>query len=66
MYENDRRDIVNKFMKTNKLLDYFQVANHQELMKFIKQNPNDKKVKELKELLLLFEIDLESGGERDE
>lgn len=57
---------MNKFMKTNKLLDYFQVANHQELMEFIKQNPNDKKVKELKELLALFEIDLESVGGSDE
>lgn len=57
---------MNKFMKTNKLLDYFQVASHQELMEFIKENPNDKKVKELKELLILFEIDLESVGESDE
>ena len=57
---------MNKFMKTNKLLDYFQVANHRELMDFIKQNQNDKKVKELKELLDLFEIDLESVGESDE
>lgn len=57
---------MNKFMKTNKLLDYFQVANHQELMEFIKQNPNDKKVKELKELIALFKIDLESVGESDE
>lgn len=57
---------MNKFMKTNMLLDYFQVANHQELMEFIKQNPNDKKVKELKELLILFEIDLESVGGSDE
>lgn len=57
---------MNKFMKTNKLLDYFQVANHQELMEFIKKNPENKKVKELKELLVLFDIDLESVGEKDE
>ena len=57
---------MGKFTKTNKLLDYFQVASHQELMEFIKENPNDKKVKELKVLLVLFEIDLESVGGSDE
>ena len=57
---------MGKFTKTNKLLDYFQVANHQELMEFIKQNPEDKKVKEIKELLVLFDVELESVGESDE
>ncbi|MGO1369254.1 hypothetical protein [Senegalia sp. (in: firmicutes)] len=57
---------MNKFMKTNKLLDYFQVANHQALMEFIKKNPEDKKVKELKELLVLFDVNLGRVGEKDE
>lgn len=41
-------------------------ANYQELMEFIKQNPNDKKVKKLKELVVLFDVDIESVGESDE
>ena len=44
----------------NKLLEYFNVENHQQLMEHIKDNPDDIKVKEVKELLLLYGIDLGS------
>lgn len=50
----------NKF-KSNNLLKYFKVESHEELMNYIKKNPKDPKVAELKDLLTLFDIYLDSG-----
>lgn len=51
----------------NQLLDYFGVKSHQELMIFVKNNPTNKKVMELNELLTALEIDftVENEGEID-
>jgi len=54
---------VNKSVETNKLLEYFKVDNHKDLMELIKENKDDVKVKELKELLIIFDIDLDRAGE---
>lgn len=51
--------------RVNALLDYFQVANHQELLKYIMENPNDSKVMELKEILHVFKIYPEDKEEND-
>lgn len=51
--------------KFNTLLDYFQVKNHQELLNYITENPNDSKVKELKEILHVFKIHPENKEEND-
>ena len=49
--------------KFNTLLDYFQVKNHQQLLNYIKENPKDSKVMELKEILHIFKVFLESEEE---
>lgn len=41
------------------LLDYFGVKNHYELTEYVKSNPDDPKVIELKELMKEFGIDLD-------
>lgn len=43
-------------MEKDKLLEYFGVKNHKELDEYIKNKPNDSKVKELKEILNYFNI----------
>lgn len=57
---------MSKESKANDLLNYFNVGNHQELMEYIRDNPNDIKVMELKELLTLCGIDLDSEVDKDE
>lgn len=57
---------MSKESKVNDLLNYFNVGNHQELMEYIRDNPDDIKVIELKELLTLFDIDLDSEVDKDE
>lgn len=42
----------------NKLLEYFNVNNYQELVEYIKENPEDKKVNEMKDLFKLYGVDL--------
>lgn len=44
-----------EIIDTNKLLAYFDVSNHAELMTFMKQNPNHPKVQELQEFLRYVE-----------
>lgn len=43
----------------NKLLEYFNVNNYQELLEYIRGNPEDKKVNEMKDLFKLYAIDLD-------
>lgn len=43
-------------MKNNKLLEMFDVKNYEELDEFIKNNPEDSRVKDLKEVLEMFDI----------
>jgi hypothetical protein len=57
---------MSKESKANDLLNYFNVGNHQELMEYIRDNPDDIKVMELKELLTLCGIDLDSEVDKDE
>lgn len=45
----------------NKLFELFGVKSHMELMKYIKDNPNDDKVKEVKELLEILDINMGEG-----
>lgn len=42
-------------MDNNKLLEIFGVKNYAELDKFIEKNPNDQRVKELKEIMEMME-----------
>ena len=44
----------------NKLLHIFGVSSHEELIEYINNNPTDKRVIEMKELLELFEVDIEN------
>lgn len=44
----------------NKLLKYFNVENHKELMEYIRGNPEDMKVQEIKEILEMYGVDLDS------
>lgn len=44
------------------LLDYFGVKSHKELIEYMRKNPNDKKVIELKELLKEFDADVKEEG----
>ena len=50
----------------NKLLEYFNLNSYQELIDYIKENPEDSKVKEIKDLFKLSGIDLDSEVDRDE
>lgn len=43
----------------NKLLEYFNVNNYQELLEYIRENPEDKKVNEMKDLLKLYGVYLD-------
>lgn len=43
-------------MKKNKLLEIFNVKDYEELDEFIKNNPEDSRVKDLKEVLEIFDI----------
>lgn len=43
----------------DKLLEHFGVKNHYELTEYIKSNPDESKVIELKELMKAFGIDLD-------
>ena len=49
----------------NKLFELFGVNNHLELMNYIKDNPDDESVKEVKELLEMFDINIEEGDKNE-
>lgn len=57
---------MGKRLRANELLDYFNVENHQKLMKYIEENPTDDKVIEIKEILAMFDINLDNGGDKFE
>lgn len=50
----------------NKLLEYFNVNNYQELLEYIRKNPEDKKVNEMKDLFKLYGVDLNNEVNTDE
>ena len=49
----------------NKLFELFGVNNHLELMNYIKDNPENESVKEVKELLEMFDINIEEGDKNE-
>lgn len=51
--------------KSNELLGYFGVSSYKELLAYCENNPNEKKVIELKELFELVDVTL-PGGEDNE
>ncbi len=50
----------------NKLLQYFGVTSHSEIMDYIRENPEDEKLKEVKELLKSLPINLDGEVDRNE
>lgn len=51
----------------NELLASFGVSSHKELLEFVRDNPTDEKVIELKEFLHLFGVSiLSDAGEENE
>lgn len=43
--------------------NYFGVSSQRELLEYIRKNPSDEKVKELKELMLDLGIEIGDGNE---
>ncbi len=54
------------FNEKNKLLEYFGLNSYDEIMTYIRENPEDKKVKEIKELFETYSTDLEREVDRNE
>jgi hypothetical protein len=50
----------------NKLLEYFGLNSHSEMMTYIRENPEDEKVKEIKDLFKAHSINLAEGVNRNE
>lgn len=50
----------------NKLLQYFGLTSHSEIMDYVRKNPEDEKVKEIKELLKSLPINTEGEVDRNE
>lgn len=59
-----RRNIM--FNEKNRLLEYFGLNSYGEIMTYIRENPGDKKVKEIKELFETYSTDLEREVDRNE
>ena len=59
-----RRNIM--FNEKNKLLEYFGLNSYGEIMNYIRENPEDKKVKEIKELFETHSINLDEEADRNE
>ena|SRR5699024_392953 len=59
-FYNKKKGMVEMDINQKSILDYFNVNSQQELMDFLKKNPNDKDVLLLKELIVRLEKD---GGE---
>ena len=55
----------NTIPMNNKLFELFGVKNHLELMNYIKNNPDNERVKEVKELLEMFDINIEEGDKNE-
>jgi len=56
--------MINK--KTNKLLEYFGLNSHSEMVDYIRKNPEDAKVKEIKELFKSLHINFDGEVDRNE
>ena len=54
------------FNERNRLLGYFGLNSYDEIMTYIKENPGDEKVKEIKELFETYSTDLDRGVDRNE
>ena len=54
------------FNEKNKLLEYFGLNSYGEIMTYIRENPEDKKVKEIKELFETHSINLDEEADRNE
>lgn len=50
----------------NKLLQYFGLTSHSEIMDYVRNNPEDEKVKEIKELLKALPINTDEEVDRNE
>lgn len=50
----------------NRLLEYFGLNSYSEIMDYIRDNPEDEKVKEIKELFEIYSTDLDWEVDRDE
>ncbi|HHX24364.1 MAG TPA: hypothetical protein GX723_10260 [Thermoanaerobacterales bacterium] len=50
----------------NKLLQYFGLTSHSEIMDYVRKNQEDEKVKEIKELLKSLPINTEGEVDRNE
>ncbi len=51
-------------MQKDKLLEIFGVNSHAELFEYIKNNPDNERVKEMKELLLMFDINIDEAADK--
>ena len=59
-----RRNIM--FNEKNKLLEYFGLNSYGEIMNYIRENPGDEKVKEIKELFESYSTGLDREVDRNE
>jgi hypothetical protein len=59
-----RRNIM--FNEKNRLLEYFGLNSYDEIMTYIRVNPEDEKVKEIKELFETYSTDLDREVDRNE
>ncbi|MCR1935050.1 hypothetical protein NSA27_10260 [Clostridium tepidum] len=50
----------------NRLLQYFGLNSHSEMMAYIRENPEDEKVKEIKDLFKAHSINLDEEVNRNE
>lgn len=54
------------FNEKNKLLEYFGLNSYGEIMNYIRENPEDEKVKEIKELFESYSTGLDREVDRNE
>lgn len=59
-----RRNIM--FNEKNKLLEYFGLNSYGEIMNYIRENPEDEKVKEIKDLFKTYSTSLDREVDRNE
>ena len=59
-----RRNIM--FNEKNKLLEYFGLNSYGEIMNYIRENPEDEKVREIKELFESYSTGLDGEVDRNE
>ena len=54
------------FNEKNKLLEYFGLNSYGEIMTYIRENPEDEKVREIKELFESYSTGLDREVDRNE